>query len=130
MVGRAEHRRRLKRRVAAIGVVEQPEPLLDREHASDGAVERLHHRRIVPRAPLELGGVEAAVHVHVDPGAERERRRVGIAARDAMGAKLGNAVPVADHEARPVPGPAKGAGQEVAIGMGGDAPDRVEGRHE
>jgi hypothetical protein len=114
---RRQGHRRLPRRVgAAIGIVEQAEPLLGGEDPANGVVEQGHQRRISRQRRPQSVEVKLARHVHVDSGGERQRRRFRSARRDAVALQLGDAHPVAHHHPLPAPEVAQRTPHQRAIG--------------
>jgi hypothetical protein len=126
----AEALGRHHRRVRAIGVVEQAERRLEREHAAHAGVDIGHRHQPALDRLRQAARVGHGHHVDIDAGLERQRRRLDEIAGDAVRNQLGDCVVVADQHAREAPAPAQEIAQQPGMSRERHASEVGEGRHD
>ena len=129
-LGRARDLRAAGRRAGAVRVLEEPEPVLELEHAQAGGVHLLRSDLPVRDEPLELVRVAGRLHVDVHGGVHGEARGLALIRRDAVRHELGHGGVVGDDRPREAPLAAQHVVHQPFVGRGGNAVDRVEARHD
>jgi hypothetical protein len=109
-----------------VGIVEQPEARLGPEHAAHCLVYNGHGDAPGADQRGEIIHVDAAHHIHIHAGLERELPRLGARSRDAVVHELGDGGPVAHDEAPEAPLAPQQRGHEPGAGSARDAADLVE----
>ena len=123
-------RRRRRGPAAAVRIVQQAKAGLELEHAPDRGIDLRHgHAAALERARQALR-VGAAHEVDVDPGVQRERRRLGEVLGHAVRDQLGDRPVVADHDAVEPPAAAHQIVQHRGIRRHRHAGEVVERRHD
>src|SRR5207249_8560452 len=111
---------------AVVGIVEQAEGGLGAKHAAHRLVHYGDGNASGPDQCRQIAHVDAAHHVHIHAGLERELPRVRARAGDAVIEELRDRRPVAHYEALEAPLAAQDGGHEPGARGAWDAADLVE----
>ncbi len=118
------------RRTAPVGIVEQPEPLLELEHAAHGGIDHICRNEAARERLGQTPAVGIAHHVDIDAGEERRRGRLGEIAGDAVAQKFRDRIVVADDHAVEANLPAQPVAEQRNMDSHRDAGHIVESRHD
>ena len=122
---------RLDRGLVDVGVLEQADGELGRQHPPDGLVERFFADQTLLDG-LGQVGVGGVVHDHleVEPGVDAAGGRVGEVTREVLGDQRMHRVGVRDHEALEAERAAQHVGEQPLVARGGHAVEVHVGAHD
>jgi len=132
VLGGQRHRALALRVVPPIRIVEETEAVLEPQHAPYRFVEerRRHAPSPITDDRWQIGAVDLAHHVDVDPGRQRQSARRRAVGGDAVIDQLSDSRPIADDDAIEAPFSTEHVGDEPLVRVRGHAGDLVERRHE